>query len=142
MAKKYKKPTLNKFREALEKTGGNLTETAKLIGVTRPTIWLWAKEDELFASAIDDTRKQLLDSCIATSRLVALGVPIVDEKGKFRGWEVPPDSNMLRYLMGTLGQNEGFGESLQLHHTVDEGIDISKWIEKEIEEKRKAKGEQ
>lgn len=140
--RKYKKPTVKNFRAALEATGGNLTETAKVLGVKRGTIWLWAKDDEEFAEAIDETRKQFLDSCIATSRLVALGKPIVNkDTGEFMGWEVPPDSNMLRYLMGTLGRNEGFGEVMTLNHTADEGVDISRWIEKEIEEKQKANRE-
>lgn len=140
--KKYKKPTVKNFRAALETTGGNITETAKLLGVRRASIWNWAKDDEEFAEAIDDTRKQFLDTCIATSRLVALGKPIVNkETGEFMGWEVPPDSNMLRYLMGTLGRNEGFGEVMTLNHTADEGVDISRWIEKEIEEKQKANRE-
>ena len=39
--------------------------------------------------------------------------------------------------MGTLGRNEGFGESINLNHTAEEGVDISRWIEKEIEEKQK-----
>ena len=141
--KKYKKPTVKKFREVLESTGGHLSETARLLGVRRATVWVWARDDEEFAAAIDDTRKQFLDSCIATSRLVALGVPQKDEAtGKFIGWLVPPDSNMLRYLMGTLGRDEGFGEEMTLRHTADEGIDITRWIEKEIEEKQKANREQ
>jgi len=141
--RKYKKPALKRFKEALAMTGGNLTETAKVLGVRRATIWIWAKDDEEFAEAIDDTRKQFLDSCIATSRLVALGVPIVNEKtGKLEGWAVPPDSNMLRYLMGTLGRGEGFGETLQLNHTVEEGVDIARWIDKEIEEKSKSQKEE
>lgn len=139
--RKYKKPTAKRFRGALEATGGNLSETAKLLGVRRTTIWLWAKDDEEFAEAIDDVRKQFLDTCIATSRLVALGKPIVNDKGEFEGWQVPPDSQMLRYLMGTLGRNEGFGENITLTHTADEGVDISRWIEKEIEEKQKASRE-
>lgn len=141
--KKYKKPSLSKFRDALAMTGGNLSETAKVIGVKRATIWLWAKDDEEFAEAIDESRKQFLDSCIATSRLVALGKPIVDQKtGEFMGWSVPPDSQMLRYLMGTLGRNEGFGENITLNHTVDEGVDVARWIDKEIEEKMKSKREE
>lgn len=140
--KKYKKPTEKRFREALAAAGGNLTETAKILGVRRGSIWNWAKDDEEFAEAIEETRKQFLDTCIATSRLVALGVPIVDkETGQLMGWQVPPDSQMLRYLMGTLGRDEGFGETITLNHTADEGVDISRWIEKEIEEKKKSNQE-
>ena len=34
--------------------------------------------------------------------------------GKVIGWEERPDGNMLRYLLGTLGKKEGFGESLDI----------------------------
>ena len=138
--KSYKKPPLEEFKTALEKTGGNLSDTAKLLGVMRQTVWNWAKEDEDFASAISASRKQMLDQCISTARMIALGIPIT-ENGKFVGWQVAPDSNMLRYLMSTLGRDEEFGESVTIHHTTDEGVDISRWIDKEIEEKRKSHNE-
>ena len=40
--------------------------------------------------------------------------------------------------MSTLGKDEDFGEDVTLHHTTDEGIDIGRRIDKEIEEKQKA----
>ena len=128
--------------EALNKTGGHLTNTAKELHCSRSALIGWAKEDGEFAEAIGATRKKMLDDCITTAIMISKGIPNmkVDEAGRsvVVGWEVPPDSQMLRYLMGTLGRDEGFGESMQLTHTVDAGVDISRWIEKEIEEKQKA----
>lgn len=57
--------------------------------------------------------------------------------GRVVGWEQPPDSSMLRYLMSTLGKDEDFGEEVTLHHTAEEGVDISRWIDKKIEEKQR-----
>ena len=108
-----KKPTLKKLKEALEKTQGNLTNTAALLQVGRCSLWKWAKEDAVFAEAIDESRKKFLDSCLSTARVVALGIPKV-EAGKVVGWEERPDSNMLRYFISTLGRNEGYGESVDI----------------------------
>ena len=36
------------------------------------------------------------------------------EDGKIVGWTEKPDGNMLRYLLGHLGKNEGFGDSIDV----------------------------
>ena len=78
------------------------------------------------------------DDEVMTCNIVALGIPIKDPQGRVVGWEQPPDFSMVRYLMSTFGKDEDFGEDVSLHHTADEGIDIARWIDKEIEEKQKA----
>ena len=133
----YKKPPVETLQEALRQTNGNLTNTAKLLGVDRTTLWQWAKKDPDFAQAIDESRKKLLDSCITTAQILAQGVPILDDNGKFIGWQERPDPQMLRYFIATLGREEGFGEEVTLRHTTDEGVDVSRWIEREIEMKSK-----
>ena len=134
----YKKPSLKRFKETLKKTGGHLTNTAAILGVDRSTLWEWAKNDPDFENAVRASRKKMLDDAVMTANIVALGIPIKDPQGRVVGWEQPPDSSMLRYLMSTLGKDEDFGEEVTLHHTADEGIDIARWIDKEIEEKQKA----
>ena len=105
------KPTLDEFQELLRKSGGNLTNAAKLIGVTRQTIWGWTKQDEAFAQALQDERKRVFDKCLDVAYAVAMGVPRIDRAtGQLAGWEEKPDANMLRYLLSTLGRDEGFGE--------------------------------
>ena len=79
-----------------------------------------------------------LDDALMTANIVALGIPIKDPQGRVDGRAWPPDFSMVRYLMSTLGKDEDFGENVSLHHTADEGIDIARWIDKEIEEKQKA----
>ena len=133
----YKKPTLKRFKETLKQTGGHLTNTAAILGVDRSTLWEWAKNDPEFENAVRASRKKMLDDAVMTANIVALGIPIKDPQGRVVGWEQPPDSSMLRYLMSTLGKDEDFGEEVTLHHTAEEGIDISRWIDKEIEEKQR-----
>lgn len=94
----------------LRKAGGNLTKAAALVGVTRQTVWGWAKSDPEFQDALKDERKRVFDKCLDVAYAVAMGVPKVNENKEFVGWEEKPDSNMLRYLLSTLGRDEGFGE--------------------------------
>ncbi len=130
------------MQEALKQTEGNLTNTAKLLGVNRTTLWTWAKKDPDFAQAIDESRKKLLDNCLTTAQILAFGVPMKDENGKFIGWQERPDPQMLRYFIATLGREEGFGEEVTLRHTTDEGVDVGRWIEREIELKSKQNTEE
>lgn len=114
-----KKPDIEKFTEALESTGGNVSQVAKLLGVCRSTINKWVAEDEAFADALSDARGKMFDECLTMSRIVALGIPDKAPDGKIIGWIAPPDSAMLRYLLGTLGRNEGFGEQSRLEVKAD-----------------------
>ncbi len=79
-----------------------------------------------------------LDDALMTANIAALGIPIKEPQERVVGREQPPGSSMVRYLMSTLCREEDFGEDVTLHHTADEGIDIARWIDKEIEEKQKA----
>lgn len=109
-----KKPNISKFREVLHKMGGNLTKVAAIFKVTRKSIYDWAKEDPEFRNAITDERNSLVDECLVSARVLALGIPEKDEKGNFVGWRERPDGYMIRYLLSTLGRNEGFGESIDI----------------------------
>ena len=130
--KKTKKPTLEALKEALEKTQGNLTNTAVLLGCCRASLWEWGKRDPKFAQVIDDSRKKFLDNCLTTARVVALGIPVI-EGGKVTGWKERPDSQMLRYFISTLGRNEGFGENLDI---TTNGKDINQQIKIEVIDRR------
>lgn len=114
-----KKPDISKFVEALESTGGNVSQVAKLLGVGRSTVSRWVAEDETFAEALTDARGKMFDECLTMSRIVALGIPDKAPDGKIIGWIAPPDSAMLRYLLGTLGRNEGFGEQSKVEIQAD-----------------------
>ena len=56
-----RKPSLDEFEDAIRKTGGNLSQTAGLLGVTRQTVHNWVREDGEFKSVVQDSRKKLFD---------------------------------------------------------------------------------
>lgn len=111
------KPSLKRFREAAEKCGGNVSAIAKTFGVYRSTVYDWMKDDSEIERTVKEYRGRLLDRCLKTADLLANGVPdiVPTEKGpQFAGWKVQPDGGMLRYLISTLGRDEGFGESIDV----------------------------
>lgn len=108
-----KKPTAQEFADIVDKCGGNMTDAAKMLNVSRQTIYNWMKEDDEFSDVVKDSRKQLFDSCLERARIVALGIPKIKD-GKLVGWVERPDPSMLRYLMSTLGKDEGFGNSVDV----------------------------
>ena len=101
--------------------------------MNRKTVYEWAKEDTDFQDVIDDQRGRILDECIATSRVLARGIPILDENKKIVGWEERPDGQMVRYLMSTLGRKEGFGENIDV---TTAGSPLSQGITIEVIDKR------
>lgn len=111
-----KKPSLDEFEDAVRKTAGNLSQTAGLLQVSRQAIHKWIREDEQFKAVVTDSRKKLFDQCLDAARIVALGIPSIDpQTGRILGWKEKPDGQMLRYLMSTLGRDEGFGESVNVN---------------------------
>lgn len=109
-----KKPSLKRFKEVCDACKGVITNVAKAFGVSRKTIYDWCWTDESFKEALDEYKGQLLDECLKSARILALGIPELDANKKIIGWKERPDGFMLRYLMGTLGRREGFGENIDI----------------------------
>lgn len=140
MAKKrYKKPTLKKFKEALKQTGGNLSKTAELLSVSRVAIHCWRNEDAEFEEAIGEARTRTFDKLLVSAEILAQGIPeIVD--GKIVGWKERPDSRMLTFMLARLGRKEGFGDTIDI---TTNGKDISvlpKLSKSDLDELRKLNG--
>ena len=130
-----KKPNIDDFRKILRKSGGNLTKVAATFKVARKTIYQWAKEDVEFKDAISDERGALVDECLVSARVLALGIPEKDEKGNFIGLRERPDGYMIRYLLSTLGKSEGFGEESEdadIPTDIEHGINIDSWIKDKL----------
>ena len=109
-----KKPSLKQFREVAQACGGTMSRMAVALGVNRVTVWKWCDADPEFRAVIEEHRGKLLDECLKVARLTALGIPKLDKDKKVIGWKEKPDGLMLRYLIGTLGRKEGFGESVDI----------------------------
>lgn len=130
-----KKPNIEDFRKILHKSGGNLTKVAATFKVARKTIYQWAKEDVEFKDAISDERGALVDECLVSARVLALGIPEKDKDGNFVGWRERPDGYMIRYLLSTLGKSEGFGEESEdadIPTDIEHGINIDSWIKDKL----------
>lgn len=111
------KPGIKRFKEVAKKCNGNISAMAASFSVYRSTIYDWMDSDAKFKAVVEEYRGRLLDKCLKTAELLANGVPTIEmtEAGpQFAGWKVQPDGNMLRYLISTLGRNEGFGEAIDV----------------------------
>lgn len=109
------RPTIEMFTEAMTKAGGNVSAVAKAFGVQRCAVYEWMKDPE-YRQVLDDARGSFLDEALTSARILVRGIPDI-QNGKQVGWIVPPDSGMTRYILGTLGRNEGFGEHIEVKQT-------------------------
>lgn len=107
------KPTKEAFENAVEKYGGNITKIAKAFNVSRTQIYNWMAQESGFKDIVNDIRGTLFDDCLSTARVIAMGIPKIED-GKMVGWVERPDSGMLKYLLGSLGRKEGFGENIDI----------------------------
>lgn len=109
-----KKPSLKLFKEVADACGGTIGKIATAFGVWRTTVYHWCEKDKDFQAVIEDYRGKLLDECLKSARVTALGIPKFDSQNRLVGWKERPDGQMLRYLISTLGKREGFGESVDI----------------------------
>lgn len=108
-----KRPTIETFTEVVEACRGTVSKVAETFGVHRGTVYDWCARDPRFQAVIDDTKGKLLDDCLRSARMLAIGIP-KDPHDITKGWKERPDGNMLRYLISTLGRREGYGESIDI----------------------------
>lgn len=109
-----KKPTISRFREAAERHGGNQTKIAEELGVMRCTVREWCKADPEFDAAIKDQRGKAFDDVYKSAVQLAAGIPKRNRKGEIVGWKSYPEPTIVKYLLSTLGKDEGFGETVDI----------------------------
>lgn len=120
MPKTYqKRPTLAQFEEVCERCNGVKTSIAKALGVSRRMVHYWCEDYPKFNEIIEEYRGRLLDKCLKSAEILALGIPKYKTDPKtgaqvLDGWKEKPDGQMLRFFMNTIGRREGLGESIDI----------------------------
>jgi transposase len=104
-----KKPTLKKFKEAVEQYGGCISDIAKAMKVSRGTVHNWINGDPEFKNEIEKGNDVLLD--LAKSALKSL----LENKSE----------RAVLYTLDRLGRKEGFGQFIQIQDKskLDEQLD-------------------
>lgn len=105
-----KKPNFETFKEIADACQGNYTKIAQAFSVSRQTVYNWCEADKEFREIVNDYKMRLYDEALTAARALCVGVPKIDASGKFVGWIERPDPNTVRYILSTLGKNEGFTE--------------------------------
>ncbi len=105
-----KKPDFEQFKEVADACQLNLTKIAQAFNVVRQTVYNWLAEEKKFREVVNDYKMRLYDDALTAARALTVGVPKVNEKGQFVGWIERPDPNMVRYILSTLGKDDGFTE--------------------------------
>lgn len=114
-----KKPSFTVFKEVVRKYSGNMTRIAETFGVYRSTIYRWMDDDDRFREEVEEQRGRLVDKCLVSAKALAIGIPAYDEDGKPTGWKERPDGQMLRFLLGTYGQRDGFTNEVRLSGKIE-----------------------
>lgn len=110
-------PDIETFTQAVKKYRGHKYNIAASFGVERHTLNRWLADRPDYAAIVEDARRRMLDDTIENAWLFANGIKDIQD-GKFVGWLERPDGQTMRYLMSTLGREEGFGERIEVDSNV------------------------
>ena len=101
-----------------------------MLGVSRYCLLKWEEEDSEIGKVFREQWGRRLDTYLDTAHVLAIGKMGEDENGE-KVYVVPPDPNMLRFMIEKYGRMEGFGEEVTVNTNVNMkvGIPIEVWIE-------------
>ena len=127
-------PSLDIFRQLAKQTLGNKSKVAEALGVSRYCLLKWEKDNPEIGEIFREQWGKRLDSYLDTAHILAVGKVGEDENGE-KVFIVPPDPNMLRFMIEKYGRMEGFGEEVTVNANInmEVGVPIQKWIEDHTE---------
>lgn len=128
--RKIPAPTLEDFEKVCEVARGRMGKIAEAFGVSIDTVYRWRDQEEGFEQALNRPREIAMDKLTEVAELIAVGIPELDENGKFVGWKEYPNVTTLHKLMDTYGKMRGFGGNPRdLNITIKDGsVPVSKWL--------------
>jgi hypothetical protein len=125
---------MDTFRQLAKQTLGNKTKVAEALGVSRYKLLMWEKDNPEIGEIFREQWGRRLDAYLDTAHILAVGKMGEDENGE-KVYVIPPDPNMLRFMIEKYGRMEGFGEEVTVNTNVNMniGVPIHKWIEDSTE---------
>lgn len=127
--KRLDTPSLDTIRQLAKTTFGNKSKVAEALGVSRYRLLMWEKENPEIGEIFREQWDKRLDVYLDTAHLLAVGQMEKDENGRMV-YVVPPDPNMVRFMIEKYGKMAGFGQEVSVNVTgeMNVGVPISKWI--------------
>lgn len=127
--KKLDVPSLDTIRQLAKATLGNKSKVAEALGVSRYCLLKWEKENPKIGEIFREQWDNRLDMYLDTAHILAVGQTGTDENGKVI-YLVPPDPNMVRFVVEKYGKMAGFGQevSVNVSGEMKVGVSIEKWI--------------
>nr|DAP38352.1 MAG TPA: Sf6 terminase small subunit gp1, octamer, DNA-binding, CAPS buffer.65A [Caudoviricetes sp.] len=127
-------PSMDTFRQLAKQTLGNKTKVAEALGVSRYKLLMWEKDNPEIGEIFREQWGRRLDAYLDTAHILAVGKMGEDENGE-KVYVIPPDPNMLRFMIEKYGRMEGFGDEVTVNTNVNMniGVPIHKWIEDSTE---------
>jgi len=106
----------------MEAKGGNLTEVARALSVSRTTVYEWIEKDKRFKEIHKESKEALLDFTESQTKILIQGIPKLEvdpadpegKKMKRVGWKERPDTTLIIWVQKTLGKERGYVERSEL----------------------------
>ena len=137
----------NAMIKALEKTLGNVTEAAKIVGIDRDNHYIWLKKYPEYKEAFDKIQDSNIDFVESTmyQRINGYEHPetkVFLHKGKIITQETikhyPPDSGLIKFFLETIGKKRGYIPRVEnVNKSVEEFDKTEEEIIKELQDLEK-----
>lgn len=117
--RKSRKPKKEVLENLIRAKSGNLTHVAKAIGVVRRTVEKWIQKDKALQEVVREARESLIDFTETQAYLMIQGIPdlkVNKYTGKEEqvGWIEKPDSNLIKFILSTIGRHRGYTQNIDV----------------------------
>ncbi len=98
-----------KIIEIYKRNALNISKTCRQAIICRATFYNWRQNDKDFDNDLKDIEESYIDDLETNLRVLAKGLPKLDEKGRFIGWIEKPNLKAIEILLRVKAVNRGYG---------------------------------
>jgi len=103
-----KRPSDDVLHKLIKDSGGNLSRVAEAASVSRAAVSLWVQASPEIQQLLQDIRDERVDDAEDSVGKLIRGIPKLDANGEFIGWVQRPDTELIKFILLTLGQSRGY----------------------------------
>jgi hypothetical protein len=146
------RPSPKYFQELIEGCEGKVSRILDTLGIGYRTLRKWCKEDKRLQAILDVQSLEFVEQLNMTGKILSLGI-VNKDNNQFPGWAEEPNAQVLMFYLNSIGAKYGFGKNAGADDVDDDedddsadqsasGIDISRWITRELQLKREAEAKE
>lgn len=97
----------------------DISKTCRQMNMSRTTFYNWKERDPQFAAALVEVRDEEKDWWESQLKILARGIPILNEQNQLVGWKEKPDTAAVIFGNKTINRDRGYGDKVDVNVNIN-----------------------